>query len=207
MLSIALAQREHRAGRLAEAAAAYRQILALRPDIAEVHNNLGNVLKDQGSSTKRRPTTSERVGSQARPLPGPQQPGRHPPRRASSTRPWHGIGKPSLSARSAEAHNNLGAVLREQGKLDEAAAHCERAVALKPDLFEAHNNLGNILRKQGRPARSRPLARTIEHCNLAAQAGATADSALSTPASSARHLARAEASSTRPWHRTSKRSL
>ena len=40
----ALAQREHRAGRLAEAAAAYRKILALRPDVAEMYNNLGNVL-------------------------------------------------------------------------------------------------------------------------------------------------------------------
>ena len=40
--------REHRAGRLAEAAAAYRKILALRPDIAEAHNDLGNVLLSQG---------------------------------------------------------------------------------------------------------------------------------------------------------------
>ena len=38
---VALAQREHRAGRLAAAAAAYRKILALRPDVAEMHNNLG----------------------------------------------------------------------------------------------------------------------------------------------------------------------
>ena len=35
---------EHRAGRSAEAAAAYRQILALRPDLAEVHSNLGTLL-------------------------------------------------------------------------------------------------------------------------------------------------------------------
>src|ERR1700729_3843017 len=45
---IALAQREHLAGRLAEAAAAYRKILALRTDIAEVYNNLGSVLEQQG---------------------------------------------------------------------------------------------------------------------------------------------------------------
>src|ERR1700691_2548383 len=39
---------DHRAGRLAEAAAAYRQILARRPEIAEVHNNLGILCCQQG---------------------------------------------------------------------------------------------------------------------------------------------------------------
>ena len=50
----------------------------------------------------------------------------------------------------AEAYNNLGNVLLDQGKLDEAAAQYEQAVALKPDLFQAHNNLGNILAEQGK---------------------------------------------------------
>ncbi len=44
----ALAHREHRAGRLAEAAEAYFQILARRSDVAEIYNNLGSVLSDQG---------------------------------------------------------------------------------------------------------------------------------------------------------------
>ena len=44
---VALAQREHRAGRLAEAAAACRQILAIRPQLAEVHNDLGIILAKQ----------------------------------------------------------------------------------------------------------------------------------------------------------------
>ncbi len=45
---LALARGEHRAGRLLAAEAAYRKILALRPDIAEVHNDLGIVLAQQG---------------------------------------------------------------------------------------------------------------------------------------------------------------
>ena len=41
------AKRDYEAGRLAEAAAAYRKVLAVRPKVAEVHNELGNVLSVQ----------------------------------------------------------------------------------------------------------------------------------------------------------------
>ena len=43
----------------------------------------------------------------------------------------------------------MGAALRDQGKLDEAAACFRQAVERKPDYAEAHNNLGNALRDQG----------------------------------------------------------
>ncbi len=45
---VALAGREMNAGRLSEAAAAYHQILAIRPDVAEAHNDLGILLVQQG---------------------------------------------------------------------------------------------------------------------------------------------------------------
>ena len=44
----ALAVREQRAGRLNEAAAAYHRILAVRPDSAKAHNNLGLVFCQAG---------------------------------------------------------------------------------------------------------------------------------------------------------------
>jgi len=40
-----------------------------------------------------------------------------------------------------EVHNNLGTVLKEQGRLREAGAAFERAVALRPDYTSAHSNL------------------------------------------------------------------
>ncbi len=49
----------------------------------------------------------------------------------------------------AEAHNNLGNLLKEQGNLDEAVACYRRALELKPDFAEAHGNLGSVLKEQG----------------------------------------------------------
>ena len=50
----------------------------------------------------------------------------------------------------AEAHNNLGNTLKDQGKLDEAVACYRRALELKPDYAAAHNNLGVVLKGQGK---------------------------------------------------------
>ena len=47
------------------------------------------------------------------------------------------------------AHNNLGTVLRQAGKPEEAIDHFARAVQLKPDYAEAHFNLGLMLASQG----------------------------------------------------------
>ena len=43
------------------------------------------------------------------------------------------------------AHNNLGNVLRSQGKLREAIWHYEQVLDLKPDYVEAHKNAGFVL--------------------------------------------------------------
>ena len=50
----------------------------------------------------------------------------------------------------ASAHNNLGAALFGQGKLDEAIEHFDRALQLRPHYPSAHNNLGFALAGQGR---------------------------------------------------------
>src|SRR5215212_5479787 len=53
-----------------------------------------------------------------------------------------------LKAGYFEAHNNLGAALRDRGQLDEAAASYRRALELKPDYIEAHVNYGHVLKSQ-----------------------------------------------------------
>ncbi len=52
----------------------------------------------------------------------------------------------------AEAHNNLGNALQEQGQLAEAVAHYREALRLKPDYADAYYNLGITLKEQGQLA-------------------------------------------------------
>ena len=47
------------------------------------------------------------------------------------------------------AHNNLGNTFLEKGQLDEAIAHYQKALQLKPDYANAYYNLGNALLRKG----------------------------------------------------------
>ena len=48
------------------------------------------------------------------------------------------------------AHSNLCNYLFQTGRIDEAIAHGEKALALQPGFAEVHVNLGNALREKGR---------------------------------------------------------
>ncbi len=54
------------------------------------------------------------------------------------------------SPNKARPHNNLGHALKEQGRLEEATIHFERAVALDPDYPDALNNLSTMYNNFGR---------------------------------------------------------
>ncbi len=54
-----------------------------------------------------------------------------------------------LNPNLANAHSNLGVILKDLGKLKEAEASQRKAIELKPDFAMAHSNLGNILRDLG----------------------------------------------------------
>ncbi len=47
------------------------------------------------------------------------------------------------------AHYNLGIALNDRGKTDEAMAHYQRAIELRPSYAEAHYNLGRLLAQNG----------------------------------------------------------
>jgi hypothetical protein len=50
----------------------------------------------------------------------------------------------------ADAHNNLGVLLKNSNRLTEAEATYRQALKIKPAYAEAHNNLGNLLNESKR---------------------------------------------------------
>ena len=56
----------------------------------------------------------------------------------------------------AKAHNSLGVIAAQEGRLDEAVGHWREAVALNPADWQTLFNLGSTLRAQGRTDEARP---------------------------------------------------
>jgi tetratricopeptide (TPR) repeat protein len=61
------------------------------------------------------------------------------------------------------AHDNLGTALWQAGKIQEAMAHFEQALRIKPDYAETHDNLGAALWQAGR------VQEAMEHWEQALQ--------------------------------------
>jgi protein O-mannosyl-transferase len=55
----------------------------------------------------------------------------------------------ATTARNHVTHFNLGIVLAGRGQVDEAIAHYQKVLEIKPDYTEAHYNLGVVLAGRG----------------------------------------------------------
>ena len=138
-------------GRTSEAINANQEAVALSPQDAEAHTNLGNTLQKLGnldeaeaSYTKAialKPDYAEAHSNLGNTL---KELGRLEEAEASYTKAI------ALKPDYAGAHNNLGSTLKELGRLEEAEASYTRAIALKPDYANAHSNLGSTLKELGR---------------------------------------------------------
>jgi protein O-GlcNAc transferase len=145
-----LAVQHHRAGRLAEADALYRQILAVQPNHADALHLLGAIAHQVGRDEFAVECIRRAIGvnpaglhyyidlGNALATQGQLDEAGASYRRALQFRPDY-----------PEAHINLGNVLRDQGRIDEAIASYRRALQLKPSSHQAHNSLGNAFRDRG----------------------------------------------------------
>jgi len=145
-----LALQRHQAGRLAEAEALYRQILAVQPNHPGALHLLGVIAHQAGRHglavdwirqaidlAPNNPDAYSNLGEALRAL------GRFDDAVAAYQ---HALQlKPDLP----EAHNNLGVTLKRLGRFAEALAAYRRAIELKPAYPEAHVNLGGELARQG----------------------------------------------------------
>ena len=134
------------AGRLNEAIALYGRAIEIRPDYAEAHNNLGNVLGE----AKRHEEAAASLARAAELRPelaaihsnlglALARLGRFEEAAASHRRAL------ALQPDLAEAHNNLAMALKELGRPEDSITHYRRAIKLKAGIAAFHHNLANAL--------------------------------------------------------------
>ncbi len=137
--------RRHGAGEFAQAIRLYEQILAIRPDLSDIHNNLGHALAALG-----RPTAAVTSFAHALAL---------KPAYPEALCNW-GLALAELERldeaeakyrkaieidpRFAGAYNNLGLLLKATGRLSEAKDAFKQAIALAPKDFSIYHNLSAV---------------------------------------------------------------
>jgi Tfp pilus assembly protein PilF len=137
-------------GQPQKAVALISRALAIRPDVAEFHGNLGEFLRVLGR-------IPESIASFQRAI----------ALNGSDAVIRNNFGVCLAEARQHEAaiaqfrraielkpdyadpHSNMGAALNAMDRLDEAVAEIQTAMAMDPNLLEAYNNLGNVLFNRG----------------------------------------------------------
>jgi len=145
-----LALTHHRAGRLAEAEALYRQILAAQPNHADARRCLGVIAHQAGRHDLAVEWIRQAIALH------PNNPAAH----SNLAEAYGALGRFDEAAAAYrraiqlkpdfyEALIHLGNTLGNLGKHEEAMAAFRRAVQLRPDSHEAHYNLGNTLSHRG----------------------------------------------------------
>jgi len=141
----------HQAGRLGQAVTGYRHVLALNPELASAHHNLGNAFCEQGkldeaeASYRRAITLQPGLASAHNNLGTLLQERDQLDAAVACYREAL-----ALDPDYAEALNNLGGALCRQGEWGEGEAFIRKALALKPAFAEAHDNLATVLWEQGK---------------------------------------------------------
>jgi Flp pilus assembly protein TadD len=138
-------------GRLDEAAALCREILASEPDQPAAYLLLGKIHLDRSDAVQAVPLLRRAVDL------APDWPEIHANLGAAlflrgrlDEAAYHVRQACALDPDDAEAQNNLGVVLQSGGRADEAEAAFLRAIELRPAYFEALVNLGRTLHALGR---------------------------------------------------------
>jgi tetratricopeptide (TPR) repeat protein len=143
------------AGRPAEAVEAYGRLLALRPDLAEVHNNLGLALQDLGRLDQAAQSYRAALGlrpdlADARNNLGTVLVSQGDPEAAAP------CFRSAITLRDdyIPAYVNLGSCLQRLERPEEALPLYRRAIELQPASIEARINLGTAYQELLQPERA-----------------------------------------------------
>jgi tetratricopeptide (TPR) repeat protein len=133
------------------AIAKWNEALALGPDDAKAHSNLGVLLAAVGRTGEAMAHYRKAVESEPDYPDGYTNLGIALARAGKLDDAIPYLEKAAqLSPWDAKAHSNLGAALAERGRTGDAIAECEKALQLSPGDSEAHANLAIALAKAGR---------------------------------------------------------
>ena len=131
--SFAAARRLQQGGQLTAAEAGYRRILDVAPDQAEVHYNLGIVLRDLGRFSEAAMSYAQALKAQPRFPQAANNLGVMLERMSRMDEAEHWLREAGrMDPASAEVWNNLGGVLKDLARFDEAVECYDRAIALQP---------------------------------------------------------------------------
>jgi Tfp pilus assembly protein PilF len=150
------------------AAAEFREALKIDPHAEIAHNNLGAALAAAGappapnSTAAQTPAPSD--SEQSTPVQSkPAQPNAPPKKLSKSeakrTSAQQALAEWERNADPAVAHNNLAALMIEQGRWDEARAELHAALAANPGFAPALTNLQLVSESDGKPL-TVPVGRT-----------------------------------------------
>lgn len=139
----------HRAGRLREAEAIYRNILSADPNDADALHMLGLLAHHTGRPAAALELIRSAIGLYPDAAPFHNNLGLVLAGQAAWEQAIAAFGRAvALLPDMPEAHNNLGSALRNAGRLEEAIASHRQAIALRQDMPEAHDALGVALKEK-----------------------------------------------------------
>ncbi|MCH7539692.1 MAG: tetratricopeptide repeat protein [Proteobacteria bacterium] len=142
----------HRAGRLRQAEALYRQILEVRRDHADALHLMGVLAHQIGEHNIAIDMITRAIASNAEaPLYHYHLGEAYRAAERFETAVQSYQRSLALDPNYAHTHYNLANALMGQGQAEKAAVSFRRALALKPDDPDTHNNLGDALMELGRP--------------------------------------------------------
>jgi predicted O-linked N-acetylglucosamine transferase (SPINDLY family) len=152
----------HRAGRLGDAEAAYRQVLSQRPNNPDALHLLGVLIHQAGRNDEAALMVERAIALR----PGEAVYLNNLGLILMAQEKWElaiaALQRAmTLNAGYVEAQHNLGVALMAAGRVAEAATALRRAVALRPDHADAQFNLGRALCKIG------PLEEAVAACRRA----------------------------------------
>ena len=144
------ALQHHKAGRLAEAEQAYKQILAIDPQHFDALHLSGVIAHQNGKYEEAVALIEKAVARDPTAFPAFNNLGLAYRALGKLGRAGECFARAvALGPEYVAAHNNLGLVLQAQGRFDEAATAFRNVLSLKPDFADAHYHLGTALQGGG----------------------------------------------------------